>query len=243
MSNNEPIHHAFICHALEDKEIARKIANGLIKRGAHVWFDEYVLRVGDSIRQKIDDGLRKSRFGVVLISKVFFDKGWANYELDGLLQKHMVLSARGGRVVLPVWVDVNYQQVMDRAPSLAGIYAARLDDGIEKVIQDLLWAMRDPVIDLYILTPAQQSDLENAARQYVRRNAREGLQFELVDFRYVHEPRGGWWATCSAPIEKGDSALVLMYMSPEGYWGGINMGTGIELSDYPLPGPLMPRWW
>lgn len=243
MSNDEFIHHAFICHALEDHKIAREIAICLSQRGARVWFDEYVLRVGDSIRQKIDDGLRKSRFGVVLISKVFFDKGWANYELDGLLQKHMVLSAQGGRVVLPVWVDVNYQQVMNRAPSLAAIYAARLADGIEKVIQDLLWAMRDPVIDSHILTPAQQSDLENAARRFVKRNAREGLQFELIDFRYVHEPRGGWWATCLAQQENLDSALVLMYMSPGGGWGGIDMGSGIVFYDYPLPGPLMPRWW
>jgi hypothetical protein len=243
MSNDEPIHHAFICHALEDHKIARKIANGLSERGVRVWFDEYVLRVGDSIRQKIDDGLRKSRFGVVLISKVFFDKGWANYELDGLLQKHMVLSAQGGRVVLPVWLDVNYQQVMDRAPSLAAIYAARLADGIEKVIQDLLWAMRDPVVDSHILTPAQQSDLENAARKFVRENAAEGLEFELKDYRYVRDLRGGWWATCLAQIKKGDMALVLMYMTPVGFWMGIGLGTGIELMDYPLPVPLMPKWW
>jgi hypothetical protein len=243
MSNDEPI-HAFICHALEDHEIAREIASGLIQHGARVWFDEYVLRVGDSIRQKIDDGLRKSRFGVVLISKVIFDKGWANYELDGLLQKHMVLLAQGGRVVLPVWVDVNYQEVVTRAPSLAAIYAARLGDGKEKVIQDLLWAMRDPVIDSHILNPLQLSNLEEAARRYVKMNAAEGLQFELIDFRYVHDPRGGWWATCLARKQNLDTALVLMYMSAaEEYWFGIDMGSGIDLYNYPIPGPLMPRWW
>ena len=54
----------FISHASEDKEsIARPLAEALILAGFLVWFDEYELRIGDSLRGKIDEGLASARYG------------------------------------------------------------------------------------------------------------------------------------------------------------------------------------
>jgi hypothetical protein len=54
----------FICHASEDKEeVARPLAESLRERGYAVWFDEFELDVGDSLREAIDQGLATSRFG------------------------------------------------------------------------------------------------------------------------------------------------------------------------------------
>jgi len=48
----------FICHASEDKEaIARPLANALKQAGLDVWYDEFTLTLGDSLRRKIDHGL------------------------------------------------------------------------------------------------------------------------------------------------------------------------------------------
>lgn len=76
----------FISHASEDKDdIVRPLANALGEYGLKVRYDEFELRIGDSLRRKIDRGLTSSRFGIVVLSEPFFNKGWTTYELDGTL--------------------------------------------------------------------------------------------------------------------------------------------------------------
>ena len=66
---------AFISHASEDKAgFVRPLAKALGKMGFRVWYDEFELRVGDSLRQSIDKGLINSRFGIVVLSSAFFAK-------------------------------------------------------------------------------------------------------------------------------------------------------------------------
>jgi len=50
---------------------------------------EFELRVGASLRRSIDAGLANTRFGVVVLSEAFFQKGWTNYELDGLVTRQL----------------------------------------------------------------------------------------------------------------------------------------------------------
>lgn len=78
----------FISHASEDKNaVVRPLAHALSSGGLKVWYDEFELKIGDSLRRKIDTGLAKSRFGVIVLSRSFFGKGWTNYELDGLVTR------------------------------------------------------------------------------------------------------------------------------------------------------------
>lgn len=109
-------HDVFISHASEDKdEIVRPLAIALKNAGLSVWYDEFELKIGDSLRQKIDRGLAKSRFGIVVLSKSFIKKGWTNYELDGIITK--VVS--GEQVLLPIWHNITKQEVVDFSPSIA----------------------------------------------------------------------------------------------------------------------------
>lgn len=106
----------FISHASEDKnEVARPLAIALRELGLSVWYDEFEMKIGDSLRRKIDTGLAKSRFGVVVISRDFIKKGWPNYELDGLITR----SVSGEQVLLPIWHNITKQEVVDYSPSLA----------------------------------------------------------------------------------------------------------------------------
>lgn len=106
----------FICHASEDKDaVVRPLAHALRDAGLSVWYDEFELRIGDSLRRKIDHGLGRSHFGIVVLSAAFFGKGWANYELDGLVTR----AVSGEQVLLPVWHGVTKQEVIDYSPSLA----------------------------------------------------------------------------------------------------------------------------
>ncbi len=106
----------FISHASNDKdEVVRPLAVALQNKNLKVWYDEFELKIGDSLRQKIDKGLANSRFGIVVLSKHFIKKGWTNYELDGIISK----SISGQQVVLPIWHDITKQEVLDYSPSLA----------------------------------------------------------------------------------------------------------------------------
>ncbi len=109
-------HDVFISHASEDKDdFVRPLAEALINEGLNVWYDEMTLRIGDSLRQKIDKGLANSRVGLVVLSPSFIKKGWTNYELDGIVTK----AVSGEQELLPIWHNITKQQVVDFSPSLA----------------------------------------------------------------------------------------------------------------------------
>src|ERR1700679_1154193 len=94
----------FICHASDDKtEVGRPLAEALIASGCKVWYDEITLKIGDSLRRKIDEGLARSRYGIVVLSPAFFSKEWPKYELDGLVAREM---SDAMKVILPVWHNV-----------------------------------------------------------------------------------------------------------------------------------------
>ena len=106
----------FISHASEDKDtVVRPLANALLQRGLKVWYDEFELRIGDSLRRKIDKGLANSRFGIVVLSRSFIRKGWTNYELDGIISK----AVSGEQVMLPIWHEITKKEIVDYSPSLA----------------------------------------------------------------------------------------------------------------------------
>jgi hypothetical protein len=104
----------FISHATEDKAaIARPLAEALRAKGLRVWYDEFSLTVGDGLRKKIDEGLAKSRFGVVVLSKRFFEKHWPEQELNGLATREV----DGKKVILPVWHEVGFKDVREYSPT------------------------------------------------------------------------------------------------------------------------------
>jgi hypothetical protein len=125
---------AFIAHAHSDKrEVARPLAAELHRLGYRVWFDEWTLLIGDSLRRKIDEGLALSRYGIVVLSPAFFLRSWPQSELDGLVAR----EAGGEKVVLPVWHGLEYSEVLARSPTLAGRLAGRTRDGIPALAQEL----------------------------------------------------------------------------------------------------------
>lgn len=129
----------FIAHASEDKEsFVRPLAEKLISQGLHVWFDEFTLRVGDSLRRSIDSGLGHSRFGIVVISPSFLAKEWPQRELDGLTSR----EADGNKVILPVWHEIGFEEVRRSSPILADRLAVKSIDGLDRVVEELLRAIQ-----------------------------------------------------------------------------------------------------
>jgi len=122
-------HDVFISHASEDKDdFVRPLAQALQDQGLDVWYDEFALTVGDSLRRSIDRGLADSRFGIVVLSSAFFAKNWTQYEFDGLVTKEM---SGGDKVILPIWHKVSKDEVARYSPTLADKMA--LNTGIQSL--------------------------------------------------------------------------------------------------------------
>ncbi len=129
---------AFICHASEDKAFVSQLAIELRKEFS-VWYDAFTLKVGDRLRRKIDEGLAKSRYGIVVLSENFFNKHWPEEELDGLAQR----ETDGRKVILPIWLGVGYKEVRGYSVTLADRVAARGDDGLPEVVRQISEVLRE----------------------------------------------------------------------------------------------------
>ena len=106
----------FISHASEDKDgFVRGLAEALRTRGAKVWYDEFTLKMGDSLRREIDRGLTHSRYGIVVLSRHFFQKEWPQRELDGLVS----LEGDGRKRILPIWHEISKDEVTRHSPTVA----------------------------------------------------------------------------------------------------------------------------
>ena len=131
----------FISHASEDKEtVARPLRDALTKLGVTVWLDEAQMRIGHSLRRKIDDGIRSSRFGVVILSDSFFRKGWTNHELDGLVTR----TVAGEQSLLPIWHDLSADGVKAYSPSIADKVAMNTSEySIEGIARQIAEVVND----------------------------------------------------------------------------------------------------
>lgn len=115
-TENDIQYDVFISHASDDKEdVVTPLADALQAGGLTVWYDDFELGIGDSLRQRIDKGIASSRFAIVVLSKAFFNKGWPNYELDGLVTK----AVDGGQILLPIWHGLTKDEVVSYSPTLA----------------------------------------------------------------------------------------------------------------------------
>jgi TIR domain len=201
----------FICHASEDKaEVVRPLADLLRDRGRRVWIDEGEIQLGDSLRQKIDDGLARSRFGLVVLSPAFFTKRWPLVELDGLAAREII---SGEKVVLPVWHEVGVEDVALYSPPLAAKLAARTEDGLDAVV-DMIERVFVSVDDLAATIETSQAQRSiapavGAAEPFLV--LAPPSEHRLADPHQVTPPPQVLWAqTAFISVENVGSAVALI---------------------------------
>ena len=130
---------AFISHASEDKEdFARPLAQALRARGFEIWFDEFTLTLGDSLRRSIDKGLATSKYGVVVLSPPFFAKSWPQKELDGLVAR----ESGGHKVILPVLHNMSQAELLAVSPTLADRLWVPSSKGVEAIADEISSVLR-----------------------------------------------------------------------------------------------------
>jgi DNA-binding MarR family transcriptional regulator len=142
----------FVSHASEDKDsFATPLALALIKLGIAVWYDDFVLQIGDKQRESIDNGLAKSEYGVIILSKNFFSKNWPQMELEGLI----TLSMKNLTRILPIWHGVNSDDVAAFSPMIASIRALSSSLGVDAVASKIHRVVRHEQIDLEELVQSE----------------------------------------------------------------------------------------
>jgi hypothetical protein len=130
----------FISHASEDKdEFVRPLTEVLTKLGVEIWYDEAEIKFGYSIRKSIDKGLANSRYGLVVLSKVYMTKYWTGQELNGLFAKNVNDS------ILPIWHKITKDEIMGFSPMLADIKALNTAIySLEDIAKEILSVVRPP---------------------------------------------------------------------------------------------------
>ena len=133
--NDPTTYDVFVSHASEDKDdFVRDFVKCLQQNGLKVWYDEFTLRVGDSLRRSIDNGLRNSRYGIVVLSEAFFSKEWPQRELDGLFAREVI----GEKVILPIWHKISKNEVMKFSPIIADMLALNTSSfTIEEIAKEI----------------------------------------------------------------------------------------------------------
>jgi hypothetical protein len=123
----------FICHASEDKPFVTSLAEAIKNAGIEVWYDDFQLGWGDDLRQAIDNGLKNSRYGIVVFSKAFFArKKWTEYELSGLFAR----EKPDRKIILPIWHEITRSEIEKYSPSLADRFAKQ-SNSIGEIINEL----------------------------------------------------------------------------------------------------------
>lgn len=133
----------FISHASEDKEdFVEPLARILSGMGFRVWYDAFRLKIGDGLRESIDNGIANSKYALIVLSPHFFEKPWTKRELAGLTAKEV---AGGGKVILPIWHNVGQREVLEYSPTIADKVALNANEmSIEEIAEGLAEVLPRP---------------------------------------------------------------------------------------------------
>lgn len=121
----------YLAHASEDKARVRPIAEFLMANGVEVWFDEWEIEPGDSLRQKMEEGLGSMTHFVVVLTETSIAKPWVAKEIDvGLVQQ-----IGGKSRFVPLVVDLEPSKL---SPFLQAMLFLKIDPASEADLKGLV---------------------------------------------------------------------------------------------------------
>ncbi|MGA2654916.1 MAG: toll/interleukin-1 receptor domain-containing protein [Gammaproteobacteria bacterium] len=121
---------AFLSHDSRDKEeIAKPLCHRLMQRMCNVWYDEYSLKVGDSLRENIDKGLKECKKCILVLSPNFIqNRGWTKTEFESIFHREIMEKKN---LIIPIWHNISKEEVYNYCPSLVDRIAICSSEGLE----------------------------------------------------------------------------------------------------------------
>ena len=127
----------FLCHASVDKkEYVKPLLDQLSSIGITYWYDEAEIKWGDSLVGKINEGLRRSRFVLIFLSKNFIERNWPEKELNAAIGLEI---NSGTTIALPLLIgdDKDIEAILEKYPLLRDKKYERWDRGVDSLISSL----------------------------------------------------------------------------------------------------------
>ncbi|WMW25853.1 TIR domain-containing protein [Methanolobus sediminis] len=124
----------FVSYASEDKELfVRPLIETLHEENLTIWWDEAEIKIGDDTLQSISKGLSESKYGLIILSPNYMRKDWPLRELNALLAKKKSM-------ILPVWHNVNKEDVDNFSLIISGLHSIKTEycsyEEIAKKVKD-----------------------------------------------------------------------------------------------------------
>lgn len=153
----------FLSHSSKDKFIVRELARKLSKYGVKSWVDEAEIKIGDSLIQKISEGIKESDFFGVVLTKNSINSEWVKHELNIALNKE-ILSKKV--IVLPLV----FEEGLEIPIFLSDKKYADFSDQIkyEKTFKDLLRALgiKNSREDIKVPLETKQKIIQNEIERF-----------------------------------------------------------------------------
>lgn len=129
----------FLSYTPDDTEVARRIAEAFMASGIDIWWSKWSIAPGDSLRQKIDEGLADCTHFLVLLTPQSIEKPWVNAEMDAALVQKLNQQCK----FLPVRHDL---PVSALPPLLKGLLSPTIttDEEIKQLIHAIYGVSRKP---------------------------------------------------------------------------------------------------
>lgn len=121
----------YLAHASEDKAIVRPVAEYLMAHGIDVWFDEWEINPGDSLRQKMEEGLGEMTHFMVVLTPASIGKPWVALEIDVGIVKRVGGESR----MVPVVVGLDPRRL---TPFLRTMLYIEIDPASEADLKALV---------------------------------------------------------------------------------------------------------
>lgn len=129
----------FLSYTSDNLALARRIAEVLEANGIETWWDKWCIYPGDSLRQKIDEGISECTHFLVLLTPQSIGKPWVNQEMDAGLVRKLNDQCR----FLPVRYELPASAL---PPLLSGMHSPEIaaDEDIAQLINDIYGVTRRP---------------------------------------------------------------------------------------------------
>lgn len=130
----------FLSYGFEDRELAKRIAEGLQCNGIATWWAEWEICAGDSLRRKIDAGLGQCTHFIVLLTPTSVLRTWVNEEIDAGYMRKINAGSR--------FIPLRHRlEAAALPPLMSGMFSPAIDDGdldLQQLINDIYGISRRP---------------------------------------------------------------------------------------------------
>ena len=159
----------FLSHASEDKDFTIPLANKLTRLGLNVWYDNHDLKKSEQLRQDLDNGLKKSDVGLIVLSKNYFIKGWTNLELNAWINQAVYTK----RKIIATYLGVDIYDVISFSPMISTINAFPSTLGVDKISSGIYDIIKSKGVDELI-----------QVESYFRHNITDPYVLEIQNKRF-----------------------------------------------------------